>query len=263
MTFSPLECALQMLANAQLQVLLPLSSKVIRFLRMLQKNDYISHCHRQLMIVVEPTGRLNKTGAFRRSTICHPSGAAYAHGVAIHTSGHKMHPLAYLIIHYHLPKFLWIFNFDASLFSNPYHTGCLLFTLIQNAKRGNERTMRLFRNLYAMLISSLIITNFMRCYFYMQLASPHIIGIATFLGCKLHPHLVCNATFRWMQYVSADAPPTSPLSSVFPLCVNNHHGKLCFFSDIFVLFRKQKFPRSEETSVFTQKQRRKTEETSN
>ena len=214
MTFSPLTSALQMLANAQRPVLLPPLSKVIR---MLQKNDYISHCHRQLMIVVEPTGRLNKTGAFRRSTICHPSGAAYAHGVAIHTSGHKMHPLAYLIIHYHLPKFLWIFNFDASLFSNPYHTGCLLFTLIQNAKRGNERTMRLFRNLYAMLISSLIITNFMRCYFYMQLASPHIIGIATFLGCKLHPHLVCNATFRWMQYVSADAPPTSPLSSVFPL----------------------------------------------
>ena len=260
MTFSPLTSALQMLANAQRPVLLPPLSKVIR---MLQKNDYISHCHRQLMIVVEPTGRLNKTGAFRRSTICHPSGAAYAHGVAIHTSGHKMHPLAYLIIHYHLPKFLWIFNFDASLFSNPYHTGCLLFTLIQNAKRGNERTMRLFRNLYAMLISSLIITNFMRCYFYMQLASPHIIGIATFLGCKLHPHLVCNATFRWMQYVSADAPPTSPLSSVFPFCVHNHHGKLCFFSDIFVLFRKQKFPRSEETSVFTQNQRRKTEETSN
>ena len=62
MTFSPLECALQMLANAQLQVLLPPSSKVIRFLRMLQKHDYISRCHRQLMIVVEPKGQLNKNG---------------------------------------------------------------------------------------------------------------------------------------------------------------------------------------------------------
>ena len=80
MTFSPLECALQMLANAQLQVLLPPSSKVIRFMRMLQKHDYISRCHRQLMIVVEPKGRLNKTGAFRRGTICYSSGAAYAHG---------------------------------------------------------------------------------------------------------------------------------------------------------------------------------------
>ena len=103
-----------------------------------------------------------------------------------------------------------------SRFSNPCHIGCLLFTLTQNANSGNELAMRHFHNLYAMLPS---------------------------VKCNLHPHtvcdatLICNASFRCMQAVSANAPLTSPLSSGVPLCVLTTTMRSCVSSVIisFVL----------------------------
>ena len=75
-----------------------------------------------------------------------------------------------------------------------------------------------------------------------------IVCDATFVGCNLHPHLVCNVIFLGCNLYPLMRRPLHHFRPS-PLCTHHHHGKLCFFSDVFVLFRKQTFPRNEETEV--------------